>query len=110
MQDIEKNFHGYWKENVISIVYNQRFVPKIYFLTQPDYISNLLEISTKQKVLTKFQENSGKENAQSYEPTFSILCSTGLTRAVTKCNLTRYQTTNFRLFQTERVCRRQFQT
>ena len=31
------------------------------------------------------------------------------TKAVNKCDLTHYQTTNFRLFQTERVCRRQFQ-
>ena len=28
---------------------------------------------------------------------------------ITKSSLTHYQTTNFRLFQTERVCRRQFQ-
>ena len=28
---------------------------------------------------------------------------------LTLCYLTHYQTTNFRLFQTERVCRRQFQ-
>ena len=27
---------------------------------------------------------------------------------VTECDLTHYQMTNFRLFQTERVCRRQF--
>ena len=35
-----------------------------------------------------------------------------LSRTDMKCNgldLTHYQTTNFRLFQTERVCRRQFQ-
>ena len=31
------------------------------------------------------------------------------TRTITKYDLTHYQTTNFRLFQTERVCRRQFQ-
>ena len=31
------------------------------------------------------------------------------TRAVTVCDLTLSQTTNFRPFQTESVCRRQFQ-
>ena len=32
-----------------------------------------------------------------------------LVSKATKIYLTHYQTTNFRLFQTERVCRRQFQ-
>ena len=34
---------------------------------------------------------------------------TYMSNSLTKEGLTRYQTTNFRLFQTERVCRRQFQ-
>ena len=32
-----------------------------------------------------------------------------LVQVPTKSMITHYQTTNFRLFQTERVCRRQFQ-
>ena len=38
-----------------------------------------------------------------------IFCNQAINKMYQSKRLTHYQTTNFRLFQTERVCRRQFQ-
>ena len=72
---------------------------------------------TKLKELTDDKLNLAKVTISVFEPAFSPFpteFSKALFLRVVKrqdCGkgLTHYQTTNFRLFQTERICRRQFQ-
>ena len=75
--------------------------PKAVFLSINGEMVNTLKTKTSGNIVEK-----GKiaQNEQ-----FHLFPQCFLMQSVSSNPLTHYQTTNFRLFQTERVCRRQFQ-
>ena len=78
--------------------------------TQTDkFISNHSLILLKE--IKRYENRSLKKKAKTHDTTTVNLTQSNQSRLKLfrhHLHLTHYQTTNFRLFQTERVCRRQF--